>query len=155
MSVGWSKQAVLFILMHSHHFFTSWTGLQSKFSVKYAEFTSIQLVVGASFTTWCFYWSVTQISPLQASAWIPRAPWMLVIWRTRKLHCRSHVCPNQSACETCPSACPATPTLPLPPCACLQLSQALFLICRIIVSAVGFKMAASFILGLADMSVWA
>lgn len=47
---------------------------------------------------------------LQASVWTPPALWMLLKWRTRKLHCPRHVCSNQSACELCPSAYPNTPT---------------------------------------------
>lgn len=81
---------------------------------------------------------------LQASAWISRAPWMLLKWRTRKLHCPHHVCSNQSACELCPPAYPQQP--PPPACAWTLLSRALLLICRIIVSTVSFKMTAILIL---------
>lgn len=81
---------------------------------------------------------------LQASAWISRAPWILLKWRTRKLHWPHHVCSNQSACELCPSAYPQAP--PPPACARSQLSGELLLICRIIVSSVGFKMTAILIL---------
>lgn len=85
---------------------------------------------------------------LQASAWISRAPWILLKWRTRKLHWPRHVCSNQSACELCPSAYPKPP--PPQACARTQLSQTLLLICRIIISTVGFKMTAILIRRLAD-----